>query len=78
MDSLFNNLWQSVSSSLVEILPQAPPFDVSALESMEPVMAMFNWVFPVDRIVDTLEGLLPCIGVYYGLQVVLRLLHVID
>lgn len=78
MDGLFEKIWQSFSGKLLEILPQSPQIGVDFADVARDYMGMLNWLIPVGLIVDTLGGVLTCLAVYYGLRIILRLLHVID
>lgn len=78
MDGLFDRIWQTFSDKLLDILPQSPQISVDFAEVARDYMGMLNWLIPVGLIVDTLGVVLTCLAVYYGLRIILRLLHVID
>lgn len=78
MDGLFDKVWQSFSDKLLELLPQSLQISVDFADVAQDYMGMLNWLIPVGLIVDTLGVVLSCLAVYYGLRIILRLLHVID
>lgn len=77
MDVVFGGVWQTFSGRIVELLPRSPLANID-FSAWADYIGMLNWVIPVGLIVDTLGAVLSCLAVYYGLRIILRLLHIVD
>lgn len=77
MDVVLGGVWQTFSGRIVELLPRSPLADID-FDVWADYLSVLNWVVPVGLIVDTLGVVLSCLSVYYGLRIILRLLHVVD
>lgn len=70
----------SFAVSVINLFP-ASPFTILDELSNSIVyewLQYLNWFIPVNTFVGILEGWLLCVGIYYGFQIVLRWIKVIE
>lgn len=69
---------QSMGFKALEMLPDSP--FLSFLNAMEQMtwLKWLNWVIPIGNFVAILEAWLPCVVVFYSLQLILRWARAIE
>ena len=70
----------SFAVSVIELFPASPFVVLDQLSNTEVYewLRMANWFVPVGTFVSILEAWLMCVAVYYGYQIVLRWIKVIE
>lgn len=74
---LFENLATQFLGKLQEILPLMPDIPVDFLSSVNQFMSWLNWFFPVSMCLQFTGGVLACVAAFYGVRIILKLLHLI-
>lgn len=66
--------------SVLNLLPTSPFVALEGYRDTQfyEILQMVNWFIPVNTFLSILEAWLPCVLVYYGYQVVLRWVKMIE
>lgn len=74
----FNQLWNSFSGVLADILPQSPVLGSEALETIREYAGYINYFVPVGAFLIFVSAVLAALVVYYAVLPILRLIKVIS
>lgn len=76
----FNEAAQKIFAAILMLLPTSP--FVNIREKLDPVfidiMGYVNYYIPLGTILTIMVSWLGCISIYYGYQLVLRLIKAVD
>lgn len=75
---ILKNIWDFLGNALETILDFAvsalppSPFQMIDNSVVAPYLGYFNWVFPINEVLATMEVWLVAIGLFYAVQALLR------
>lgn len=69
-----SSLWEQI----YDILPKSPIVYLSANPTVSKYLGYINWFIPIYSMISFLEGWLVAVGVYYGVQLILRWAKLIE
>lgn len=66
--------------AVINLLPQSPFLILEQYQGTQfyELLQMVNWFIPVNTFVGILEVWLPAVAIYYGIQIVLRWVKMIE
>ena len=77
MDMFFKQVFQNFADKIVSLLPQSPIVNSDFASLGAEFMGILNWFVPVGLCLDFLGSVLGCVGLFYLVMIILRLLRVI-